>query len=255
MKKISLLALFLFVATLNVSAQVSWKLQKKKLSSLSFTLSPFSETLIGLSKQDVLGLIKNPNDRIDLTGFVKSGSFTTEMTGASFDLKVGLAKQLRNNLLTELQFGLSTQAASELILDYNYAGDLPPNFNSFSSVGLCYMHNRLGLSVGYKLRGYGNRSSFSFGPSVTGAKTFNDLVIFLGGTNANGESTVSAKSSTITNFHIEMDYSYRLVGNLAINLGGRYGYTYFISPNNENSFGNNYSMNFGFEYQFFRNKF
>ncbi|MEL6560624.1 MAG: hypothetical protein AAFQ94_20700 [Bacteroidota bacterium] len=146
------------------------------------------------------------------------------------------------------------QAASELVLDYNYVGDSPTGNEGFTYVGLCYMHNRLGLSVGYKLRGYGNRSSFSIGPSFTAGQTFNDIVIFLGGTNASGEGSVEARSSTITNLRVDLAYSYRIIDNIAINIGARYGYTYFISPYNQNSFGNNYGMSFGFEYQFFRNK-
>ena len=255
MKKLSLLTLFFIASVLSVSAQAPWKAQKKKLSSISVSVSPFSETLVGLSHEDVLGLIEDPGDRLDMTGFGKADYFTTELVGASFDVKVGFAKQIRKNLLSEVQIGLSTQAASELVLDYNYLGSQPQDFDAVSSVGLCYMHNRLGVSAGYRLRGYGRKSSFSIGPSFSGAKTFNDVVIFLGGTNANGESSVDARSSTVTRLDVNIDYSHKIAGNLAFNLGARYGYTYFISPYNENSFGNNYGMSLGFEYQFFRNKF
>jgi len=253
MKKISLLTLFLFAVTIHVSAQAPWKAQKRKLSSLSLTVSPFSETLSGLSQIDILGMVEDPSDRIDMEGFEKASGFTTTMTGENINIKLGFAKQVRNNLLAELQVGFSAQTYGELVLDYNNNGQTGDE--SFSSIGLCYMHNRAGLSLGYKLRGYGGRSSFSFGPTITGAKTFNDLVLYIGGTNANGEVIVDARSATITKFNFDIDYAFRIVDNLALNLGGTYGYTYFISQNIENSLGNNYSLNIGFEYQFFRRKF
>lgn len=253
MKKLSLLTLFLFVLMFEVSAQAPWKAQKKQFSALSLSISPFSETLVGLSHKDVLGLIEDPGDRLDMTGFTKASSFTTQMIGATSDIKIGLAKNVRTNLLAELELGLSMQTASELVLDYNYIGDSPTGNEGFTDIGLCYMHNRIGLSVGYKLRGYGDRSSFSIGPNLTAGKTFNDIVIFLGGTNASGEGSVDARSSTITNLRIDMAYSYRVIDNIALSIGARYGYTYFISPYNKNSLGNNYGISLGFEYQFFRN--
>ncbi|MGB3466931.1 MAG: hypothetical protein WBA74_16750 [Cyclobacteriaceae bacterium] len=258
MKKISLLSLVFCLIAFAVSAQAPWRSQKRQVSSISFSLSPFSERLAGLSKDDILGLIKDPNDRLDMSGFTKANYFSTEMTGANINFGLGFARPIRTNLLEEVQIGLSMQTGGELVLDYNSieeSSEDPFNQPFNNTIGLCYMSNRIGLSLGYKLKGYSRKSSITFGPSVTAAKTFNDVVIFLGGSSPNGEDMVDARSSTVTNFHFEMDYTHKLIENLALKIGGRYGYTYFISPNNENSLGTNWSMGFGLEYQFFRNKF
>lgn len=257
MKKISLFSLIFCLATLTAMAQSPWRAQKRQVTSLSFSLSPFSEKLAGLSKNDVLGMIKDPADRIDMTGFSKSDYFSTEMTGGNFNMTMGIGREMRNNLLEEIQIGLTMQTGGELVLDYQYVEENPEDPNSYpiyNSIGLCYMSNRIGLSFGYKLKGYSKKSSFTFGPSVTAAKTFNDVVIFLGGRSPQGEQSVDATSATITNFHFEIDYTHKIVENLGLKFGGRYGYTYFISPNNDNSFGTNYSFGFGLEYQFFRGR-
>ena len=247
MKRTNLLILLLLLSTAQLVAQTSWKAQKRKLSSLSFTVSPFSESLSGLSQTDILGLIKDPADRMNMDGFQKASSFNTEMTGEFVNLKLGFAKEIKPFLLAELQVGLTAQTYGELILDY-----YKPDADETEFVGLCYMHNRIGLTAGYKLRKYSDRSSFSFGPTGTVAKTFNDLVIYMGGGSSVPTDNVEARSSTITNLHFEIDYAYRIFNNLALNVGGKYGVAYFISANNENSIGNNYSLNLGLEYQFFR---
>lgn len=251
MKRIIILLTLLSVAGTQTMAQSSWKAQKRQLSSMSFTVANFSESLFGLSQADIMGMISNPADRINMDDFRKADYFNTAMTGAYVNLNVGVAKQIRPGLLSELQLGVALQTNGELMLDYE-AGDWRDA--EYEYLSLCYMNNRVGVSAGYKLRKLGRRSSFSYGPSVSLSKTFDDVVIFLGSSSRIGlDDTVEASSSTVSNINFAIDYGYRVVGNLALNIGATYGATYFMSSTNSNSLGHNYNISFGLEYQFFRN--
>ena len=250
MKQLNLILLILFLMGTQTMAQAQWKAQKRQLSSVSLTVSPFSESLFGLSQSDIMSMIKDPADRLDMTGFEKSSTFNTAMTGEYVNLKLGFARQIRSGLLAEVEVGITAQTYGELMLDYEIN-----NSGEYEYLSLCYMNNRVGVTGGYKLRTYGRRSSFSFGPSATVAKTFDDVVIFLnGGSQFGDDNTVDARSSTVTNINFEVDYGFRLFDNLALTAGGRYGATYFISSNNSNSLGHNYNLSLGLEYQFFRNR-
>jgi len=222
---------------------------KNRLSSLSFTVSPFSETLKNLSFENLQSMIIDPGRQINMEGFRNAQSFTTTMTGENINIRMGFAKPLSDRLLAEFQLGVSVQTYGELLLDYE---NLDAQENRF--ISWCYLHNRIGISAGYMLRTYGNRSSFVFGPSGTVSKSFNDNIIFFG-SDFVPLSEMATRSVTITNLHLEFNYSYRIIDAFALKLGGRYGATYFITSDDENSIGSNFSLNFGFEYQFFRNKF